>query len=334
VAIEIRSSYSNLGVTLDEFLTSRESDWRALSEALGAARGRPARLGVDGVLTLDSLYRGTSADLAYARQHYAGDPVVRRLEVLVTTARAAVYGTPVRSGGARAFFVSGYWRRIVALRTPLLVASALLFAATAAGLLWALHDSGAALGLVPGSLHPSASHHFDPGQLGTATSGALATSIFTNNIVVTMLAFAGGLLLGLGTVAALLYNGLLIGVIAGVLGQEGQTERFFVYIVPHGVLELSCILVTAAAGLRMGMAIVAPGRATRGAALRVAAREGVEVVMGTAGFLVIAGLVEGFVTPRGIGLGPALAVGLGLGGAYWALVLVLGHRRARDFAST
>jgi uncharacterized membrane protein SpoIIM required for sporulation len=322
-------------VTLDEFLTRREPDWQALTDALRGARGRPGRLGVDGVLGLGALFRSASADLAYARRRFPGDPVVTRLEALVTTARGTVYGRAADGGGLRAFATGGYWRQIAALRSELLVAFVLLFGSLAAGLVWALHDQGAALGLVPGGLRPANSHHFDPGAIGTAVAGATATSIFVNNIIVTATAFAGGMLLGLGTAAALIHNGVLIGVVGGVLAQQGQTTRFFVYILPHGVLEISCILVTAAAGLRMGMAIVAPGRATRGAALRVAARDGIEVVAGTAFFLVIAGLVEGFVTPKGIGLAAALAVGIGLGALYWGLVLALGaQRRARAFAST
>ena len=95
-------------------------------------------------------------------------------------------------------------------------------------------------------------------------------------------------------------------------------------IVPHGVLELSCIVVAGAAGLRMGWALVDPGRRPRGQALVTEARAAIELVLGTALWLVVAGLVEGFVTPLGIGVGPALAVGFGLGAVYWALVWRLG----------
>ncbi len=315
-------------MTLDEFQTRREADWSALSDALRRARGRPGRLGTEGVLALGALFRSASADLAYARRRFPGDPVVSRLEVLVTTARAVIYGRPAREGGFAAFALSGYWRRVASLRIELPVAFVFLFGAAAAGLVWALHDTGAAQSVIPGSLAPSNSHHFDPGHISAAASGSLATSIFTNNIVVTMLVFAGGIFVGVGTAVVLIYNGLIVGVVAGLLAQQSETERFFVYILPHGVLEISCILVSAAAGLRMGMAIVSPGRATRGESLRAAARSGVEVVLGTAGFLVIAGLVEGFVTPKGIGLAAALIVGLGLATIYWTLVLTLGRRRA------
>jgi hypothetical protein len=91
------------------------------------------------------------------------------------------------------------------------------------------------------------------------------------------------------------------------------------------VLELSCIVVAGAAGLRLGWAIVHPGHRTRGAALRDEARATIEMVLGTAGWLVVAGLVEGFVTPAGVGFGAVLVIGIGLGALFWGLVLWRGR---------
>ncbi len=236
-------------MTLDEFLTRRSPDWQALSAAVAGARGRVGRLGIDGALSLASLYRSASADLAYARRRFPGDPVVARLEGLVTSARAALYARPAgRSGRVRAFVFGGYWAQVAALRWELLFGCVFLFGAMAAGLLWSIHDPGGALGLMPAGLRPDVSHHFDPGDISAVASGGLASAIFTNNIRATALAFAGGIFLGIGTAALLIYNGLLIGIVAGVLSNSHQTERFFVYILPHGVLELSCILVSGAAG--------------------------------------------------------------------------------------
>jgi len=97
------------------------------------------------------------------------------------------------------------------------------------------------------------------------------------------------------------------------------------------VLELSCVVVASAAGLRMGWALVSPGRRRRrGVALAAEARVAVEIVLGTAPWLVLAGLVEGFITPRGLGLGPVIVVGVTLGAVYWALVLWRGRKPADD----
>jgi uncharacterized membrane protein SpoIIM required for sporulation len=149
---------------------------------------------------------------------------------------------------------------------------------------------------------------------------AMAAKIMTNNIGVTFTAFAGGVALGLVTAAALLFNGLMLGAVAGLAFGAGNTDTFIELIVPHGVLELSCIVIAGTAGLRLGRAIVDPGRGRRGPAVTAEARRAVQLVVGTAPWLVVAGLVEGFITPAGIGPVPALVVGLGLGLLFWALV--------------
>jgi uncharacterized membrane protein SpoIIM required for sporulation len=91
------------------------------------------------------------------------------------------------------------------------------------------------------------------------------------------------------------------------------------------VLELSCIVVAGAAGLRMGWALIDPGRISRSTALVAEARQAAELAIGTAPWLVLAGLVEGFVTPSGLGVPGALVVGFSLGVLYWALVMVRGR---------
>jgi uncharacterized membrane protein SpoIIM required for sporulation len=117
-----------------------------------------------------------------------------------------------------------------------------------------------------------------------------------------------------------MFNGVLVGVVAGVGLAAGNGSVLVELLVPHGVLELSCIVVAGAAGLRMGWAVVDPGRRPRGQALAAEARAAMELALGTAVWLVVAGLTEGLVTPLGIGVGPAVAVGVGLGAVYWGLV--------------
>jgi uncharacterized membrane protein SpoIIM required for sporulation len=172
-----------------------------------------------------------------------------------------------------------------------------------------------------------------PGQdLGVSVDeqSNLAAQIFTNNIRVTFLAFAGGILFGAGTVFVLMYNGLLLGAIAGLAVNAGNGRAFFELVTAHGVLELSCIVVAGVAGLRLGSALVDPGHRERGAALRTEARAAVEIVLGTMVWLVVAGLVEGFLTPAGTGLPTVLVVGFGLGALFWGLVLWRGGQtRAR-----
>jgi uncharacterized membrane protein SpoIIM required for sporulation len=308
-------------VRLDRFVEERRGAWDELEDALRSARGRPERLGADGVRRLARLYRGAAADLALARRSFPGDPLVARLASLVTRARPVVYSSASRRAPLRDFMVTGYWRRVRERPLTLAGAWALMLVPALLALLWARSDPGAALGLLPEQFR-----HAGGGTLTSAgDQAAFSSSIFTNNIRVTFLVFAGGVLGGLGTAAVDVYNGVILGTVAGLAAGAGGSSRVVELVAPHGFLELSCIAVAAAAGFRVGWAVINPGARARGTALAAEARVGAELVLGTMPWLVLAGLVEGFVTPRRIGVGPALAVGIGLAAVYWGLVLWRGR---------
>ena len=307
---------------LDAFLRDRTNSWSELDGLLDRARGRPDRLGAEGIRRLGALYRGASADLAIARRAFRGDPVVARLEQLVVRARGVVYAAEPRRTSLRSFVATEYWQRVRERPVPLLAAALLLLAPMVLAAVWGHADPGAAAGVVPeqfrqvGEPRPSGT---DLG-LSAPVRASLSVEIFVNNIRVAFTAFAGGITAGLLTVAALLYNGLFIGAVAGLAIGAGTSGTFFQLVVPHGVLELSCIVVAGAAGLRLGWAVIDPGRRSRGAAVVAEARNSVELALGTAGWLVVAGLVEGLLTPAGLGPWWAYGIGAGLGVLFWALV--------------
>ena len=141
----------------------------------------------------------------------------------------------------------------------------------------------------------------------------------------TFLVIAGGVLLGLGSAAVAIFNGGFVGALLGLTIENGHSTELLRLVLPHGLLELSCIAVACAAGLRLGWSIVDPGPLTRGTSLRRAARPAMEIVLGTMPWLVLAGLIEGFVTPRHLPLVAAAAVGVAAAGPYWALVLWRGR---------
>jgi uncharacterized membrane protein SpoIIM required for sporulation len=309
-------------VNLDEFVRDRTPAWSELAQLVDAAGGRPARLGADGVRRLGTSYRSAAADLEYARRRFPSDPVVLQLEGLVQRGRHAVYHTTPKTTTLREFASHGYWRRVRERPALLLCAIVCLAFPTALAGYWAWRDPGAASGLVP-SQYQSVTEPRPPGaDLGRSVDeqADLAATIFTNNIRVAFLAFAGGILLGIGTVYVLITNGVLLGAVAGLAIGAGNGRPFFELVLAHGVLELSCIAVSGYAGFRLASAIVDPGTRARGAALRAEARAAVEIVLGTMFWLVVAGLVEGFLTPAGTGLTVVLIVGFGLGALFWGLV--------------
>lgn len=315
-------------MNLERFLERGQQEWARLDELIKHARGKPERLGPSGVRELGRLYRVAAADLALARRRWPGDPMVARLEALVGAARPLVYDTEAHTEGLVRFFTTTYWQRIRERPGLLLAAAILMFLPAALALWWAQVDPAAALGLVPEQFQGAAEPR--QGDLGLSVSeqAAFTSAVSTNNIRVTFMAFAGGIAAGLGTAFVLIYNGSFLGAVAGLAFVSGNGTPFLELVTAHGVLELSCIVVASAAGLRMGLALVLPGTRTRGEALVQEARTAVAIVLGTAPWLVLAGLVEGFVTPAGLGFGAVMAVGISLGLVYWSLVFYRGRLRA------
>jgi uncharacterized membrane protein SpoIIM required for sporulation len=318
-------------VKLDRFVADRRVAWQELDELTRQARRRPERLGPDRVRRLGALYRSAAADLALARRSFAGDPLVARLEDLVGRARHLVYDAPDRRGSLIRFLARDYWQLVAEKPYALLAAAVLLFGPAVLGALWARQDPGAAATLVPEQFRPAT----EPGHPWTSMSPgeqtAFTSEVFTNNIQVTLVAFAGGITFGLLTALALIYNGVLLGVIGGLMSASGNTVGFVDLVTAHGVLELSCILVGGAAGLRLGWALVDPGRLTRAASGGREARNAVQIALGTAPWLVLAGIIEGNRARLAeSGVGVVIAVGLTAGALYWSLVVWRGWLTPRN----
>ncbi len=113
-----------------------------------------------------------------------------------------------------------------------------------------------------------------------------------NNIGIAFQTFASGVLLGLGSLFFLLFNGLMIGSVAGHLTQIGYVQTFWPFVIGHGAFELTAITFAGAAGLKLGWALLAPGRLTRGEALRLAARRSVQLIAGVIVLLLLAAFTE------------------------------------------
>ncbi len=324
-------------MNLAEFVSSERAAWDELDALIETAHGRSARLGAEGVRRLGELYRAASGDLGIARRKWPNDPVVVRLERSVTNARALVYGASKPGRALVEFFRRDLWRSILERPACLVASFVLLFAPAALSGLWAFHQPQQAAQYVPSQYRSVAERgryeHNRQAAPSASDETGLAAEIMTNNIRVTFFAFGGGLLLGIGTIFSLVQNAMLLGVLSGLAIGAGNSHPFFELILPHGVLELSCIVVSGAAGFRVAWAIIAPGHRRRASALRDEARGAVKMVIGAALWLIVAGLVEGFVTPSRVGFGPAIAIGVSLGVIFWSLVFVLGRDRDSERAS-
>lgn len=134
-----------------------------------------------------------------------------------------------------------------------------------------------------------------------------------NNIGIAFQTFASGLLFGLGSLFFLFFNGLMIGAVAGHLTQIGSGQTFWSFVIGHGAFELTAITLAGAAGLKLGWALLAPGRWPRSEALRLAARQSVQLVAGAILLLLLAAFVEAYWSSMtSIGSNIKFAVGGGL----------------------
>ena len=323
---------------LPAFAQQRQDSWAELAALVQRAGGRVTRLDARSVRLLGRRYREAVADLAVARRRFPSEPMTRDLDALVRQARPLVYGTVTERASVWDYVRTGYWQRVCERPTMLLIAAAAMFLPGIAVGVWTNAHPAEAVRVA--KVSPLSSGLGERGVRDPDTekvtafdaNAAFSSQIFTNNARVALMTFAGGLTGGVLTLALLVFNGLVLGLVFGYGVHLGAGESILRLVAPHGVLELSLITVAGAAGLRVGWALLHPGHRTRSEALRAEGRAGVEIALGCAALLVPCGLVEGFVTPRGLSTSAALAVGLSLGAAYWALIVVRGVpavRRAR-----
>jgi len=316
-------------VKRDTFVEERAGRWTELDGLLRRAKRRPERLGPEGVLRLGDCYRATAADLAVARRRFPGDPMVDHLTDLVGRARPVVYERERRRETLANFATSGFWQRVRERPQFLLVAATLLIGSWVLAGLWSHRDPDAARALVPGQFQQWAEPIADDRGVPSAEeSTAFSSALLTNNIRVAFVAYAGGIAAGLGSALSLTVNGVLLGAVTGLALHAGNGRLLLEWIPAHGLIELTCFVVAGAAGMRMGWALVVPGNRTRGAALVAEARPAAEMALGAACWLVVAGVIEGFVSPSAAGLGVRVVVGVLAAGGFWALVAWRGRPAA------
>jgi len=311
----------------EEFVALRREDWNRLEDLLARAGASHLNaLAPAQVLTMAALYRRATADLARAQRDWPGEPVHSYLNGLVSRGHGIVY----RRGGR-------VWRRIrdfyaeVLPRTyreawPYLLASAaLLFVPATVSFFVVLANPDSATAIASPELIDRVRHH----QLWTDIEPALRAVtggvIMANNIWVVMLAFGFGLVFGLPVIYVLITNGISLGGLFGLTAAYGLAGGLFDFVIAHGVLELSVIVAEGAAGLMMGWALVSPGNRRRVDALVEATRRAFILLIGLAPLLVVAGTIEGNISPSDAPFAVKVTIGLATGLLYYSYLLFVGR---------
>lgn len=317
------------------FLATRQGDWYRFRELVKRAEStRLKHLSGAELSDFSRLFRALCYDLAVVRSRDWGGELEGRLNDLVVRGHNLLYRAPPgRFRTALDFVMVGFPRLLRANIAYFWVACALFVVPGAvAGVLIEQYPSLANRILTRNQqVMMESMHSQDTSDRALFAGGEAARTSFyvLNNVGIAFKCFALGILFGIGTVLLLTYNGIVIGAVTGFLISRGHAEPFFSFVIAHGSFELTAIVVSGAAGLVLGRALVHPGAYTRLDALRRRGLVAVKLAIGAGVMLLVAAVIEGVWSPMGL---PA-QVKLAAGTLFWIVVILYltfaGRRRVR-----
>ncbi|HEX5092586.1 MAG TPA: stage II sporulation protein M [Burkholderiales bacterium] len=302
------------------FEAAHRAEWEAFERFLDD----PAASAGFAPEALPARYRRLCQHLALARERQYSPDLVDRLNLLALRGHRALYANRGRQSRRLADFLLASFPALVRAEWRVVGTAALLFFGPLALLVAVLQGWPE---FVHYLLDPRQLANFremyDPantrlGMREADTHVAMFGFYIWNNVRIGFQTFAGGMLAGLGSVWFLAANGVMIGAVAGYLTQIGFSGTFWSFVAGHSSLELLAIVLSGAAGLRLGMAVIRPGARSRRAALVLASRPAVRLMYGAALMFGAAAFVEAFWSPL-TGVPRELKIGAGIAG--WALLL-------------
>jgi uncharacterized membrane protein SpoIIM required for sporulation len=321
-------------VPTDKFINQRKNAWQRLEELLPLLdRSTLRRLRREEVRELGHIYRRTASDLAIARAESRDPRLVNYLNSLVIRAHGRIYRADAQGGKTiRKFFSRDLpqtfrrtWRYTTISFAVFFLFGAISFTATRLD-----PEFSELVGVNPAfrELYIETKTHWWERLNESNQEGA--SMIMTNNIQVTIYTFAFGAMFGVGTVFFLAYNGANIASVLALTYRAGFGNDLLTFMVGHGVIELTCIFIAGGAGLLIGSALIMPGDLSRADALKTSGMEAVRLMIGVAVLLVLAGIIEGFISPAPID--PRIKIGIAAltGLALYGYLLFAGHGDPED----
>ncbi len=301
-------------MTQRSFVQRRSGAWKEVETLLQRAGRRGVRALAPGdVERLGELYRSLTSDLAYAQDRYDAR-LVEYLNRTIARAHAYVYGATAQSGWdrLRRFYASEFPREVRRSILPILLCTALTIASAvvAYAVIGAHPDDAYALlphDMIPAQIRKSL--HDSNFAFGTTQSPLMSAFIITNNVKVAMIAFAGAVTLGAFTLYIIALNGLMLGGLGAMFAHAGFGADFWATVAPHGVIELSAIQIAGAAGLLIAAGILFPGRLRRRDAIAFNSRRAAVLFGGVVSMLLVAGTIEGFISPLRTSIAMRISIG-------------------------
>ena len=295
-------------MTATEFIAKKQETWDELDALLNHSR----RASANQLNRLGYLYRRVTSDLAVARRDFPQDRCVPYLNALASRAHAAVYQTsPFKRGTLREFLLFGF-PKVFRENLNFIGAAFLMFTISFAAAYWiALSTPEYGEKIVPERFvsHIKKLEEDAWNDTSAENRNLFASFVMTNNIRVAFFAFAGGIIFMVGTAYILVLNGIVIGAVAGLCHANGVALALWSFVSPHGYIELTTIFIAGGAGLKLGYSLIAPSFFTRKRTLTDAARTAIQLLGGCVALLVVAGIIEGFVSPSS--LLPSVKIGFG-----------------------
>jgi uncharacterized membrane protein SpoIIM required for sporulation len=281
------------------WLEKRQSHWNRLGLLLDQVRNQ----GLKSLTRMELqefglLYRQAAADLSALREDASGKSYARTLNVLLSRAHNTIYSGQKSSAWGIVQFYRSTYPRIFRRNLGLINVAFLLFLAGGLGgmLLALTRPDYMRLFLGPGMMETIERHQMWTDSV-VGIKPAASSFIMTNNMTVAFITFASGITAGLGTVYMMVFNGVMMGVIGVACWLAGMNVPLWSFVAPHGVLELPAIFIAGGAGLRIAQGLLFPGLLSRRDSLAQAGGEAVRLLMGTVPVLVVAGCIEGFISP-------------------------------------
>jgi uncharacterized membrane protein SpoIIM required for sporulation len=306
------------------FVRLRRPLWEGFARGLEAVRKDPRQLSYGGLEELAIGYRQILHDHALAASRYPETGAARRLATLALEGTHRLTRQEAGRGGLARFFASTFPRAFRRQLDSLAVCVALFAGATLLGLILAdLRPELGASFLGPKAMQDLAAGRLWTESLATTVPPAFSSSrIATNNLGVALIAWSGGLIAGLLPLYIVLVNGFLLGALIAVTLHYSMAGELLSFVAAHGPLEITLILVSAAAGLGIGRALVEAGDRPRSEALREAGSSSLQVLLGCLPWFLVLGAVEVFVSPSTeVPVGVKIALGCGLEAVFLGLAL-------------
>jgi uncharacterized membrane protein SpoIIM required for sporulation len=292
-------------VTPLQFEQTYFHEWDELESLVDRIGRRALRFGATPTAVsgsrLPGLYRRACEHLALARARSYPAHIVDRLDRVTSRAHQLIYQQHELGWSRLGELIAVDFPRAVRAHTPYVVVATAAFVLPTlvlAALVYARPEL--ILSVVDGETAASFEEMYSPaaesiGRTRTATTDWIMFGYYIrNNISVAFQCFAGGLFAGLGSLFYLAYNGAFFGALAGYLTERGLSATFYSFIATHSSFELTAIVLSGAAGLRLGHAITVPGRRTRGEALLLATKDASVLLYGITVMLLAAAAVEAF----------------------------------------